>query len=46
MSKVATETKTVNGIRSPVMQAGAPDQTESVVFVQAIRDPPLTGLAC
>ena len=39
MSKVATETKTVNGIRSPVMQAGAPDQTESVVFVHGNPGP-------
>ena len=39
MSDAATETVTVNGIRSPVMHAGATDQTEAAVFVHGNPGP-------
>jgi pimeloyl-ACP methyl ester carboxylesterase len=39
MSNIATTTIAVNGIRSPVLHAGAPDQTESVVFVHGNPGP-------
>ena len=39
MSNIATETIAVNGIQSPVLQAGTPDQAEAVVFVHGNPGP-------
>lgn len=39
MSSLTTLTVTVNGVRSPVLQAGAPDADEAVVFVHGNPGP-------
>ncbi len=39
MSELTTTTVTVNGVRSPVLQAGEPDASEAVVFVHGNPGP-------